>query len=108
MLITKPLLLNGKVLQINVEANRGSVRVAIASAEPVETLNGTTLSMAPHLAELHQLPGFSFDDCVPVRSNNIEYTVQFKNGKTLEELSGRKVRLLFEMNDADLYGFRMQ
>jgi len=91
-----------------VEANRGVVRVAIASAEPVSTLNGTTLSMAPHLAELHTFPGFGFDDCVPIRTNNIEYTVQFKNGKTLEELSGRKVRVLFEMVDADLYGFRAE
>ena len=52
VLITKPVILAGKALQLNVEANRGLVRVAIASAEPIETLNGTTLSMAPHLAEL--------------------------------------------------------
>ena len=40
VLITKPLLLSGKTLQLNVEANRGSVRVSIASAEPIETLEG--------------------------------------------------------------------
>jgi hypothetical protein len=108
VLITRPLLLKGKNLQLNVEANRGAVRVAIATAEPVETLKGTTLSMAPHLAELHPLAGFSFEDCVPVHTNSIEHTVQFKNGTTLEGLSGRKVRLLFEMIDADLYGFRMK
>jgi hypothetical protein len=108
VLITKPLTLVGKVLQLNVEANRGLVRVAIASAEPVETLNGTTLSMAPHFAEQQPLAGFSFDDCIPVRANSIEYTVQFKNGASLEALRGRPVRLLFEMKDADLYGFRIK
>jgi hypothetical protein len=108
VLITKPLLLTGKTLELNVEANRGSVRVSIGSAEPVETLKGTTLSTAPHLAELHPLPGFSFDDCVPVHANSAENTVQFKNGQTLEALRGRPVRLLFEMVDADLYGFRVQ
>jgi hypothetical protein len=107
VLITKPLILTGKTLQLNVEANRGMVRVAIAAAEPIETLKGTTLSMAPHFAELHPLSGFSFDDCVPVRVNSIEHNVQFKNDATLDSLSGRKVRLLFEMIDANLYGFRV-
>jgi hypothetical protein len=108
VLITKPLLLAGQKLQLNLEANRGTVRVSIASAEPIETLKGTTLSMAPHLAELHPLAGFSFDDCVPIHTNSIEHTVQFKNSPTLESLRGRPVRLLFEMVDADLYGFRVQ
>ncbi len=108
ILITKPVTVSGKVLQLNVEANRGLVRVAIASAEPVATLNGTTLSMAPHLAEQKPLAGFSFDDCTPIRANSIEYTVQFKNGASLESLRGRPVRLLFAMTDADLYGFRFQ
>ena len=84
------------------------LRVAIASAEPVSTFNGTTLSMAPHLAEQKPLAGFSFDDCIPVRANSIDYTVQFKNGDSLDSLRGRPVRLLFEMTDADLYGFRIQ
>ncbi len=108
VLITKPLTITGKVLQLNVEANRGLVRVGIASAEPVPTLNGTTLSMAPHLAEQRMLPGFSFEDCAPIRGNSIEYTVQFKNGAFFDSLRGRPVRLLFEMTDADLYGFRIQ
>lgn len=108
VLITKPLLLTGGTLQLNVEANRGSVRVSIAPAEPIETLKGTTLSMAPHLSELNPVPGFSFDDCVPIHANSIEHTVRFKSGQTLEALRGRPVRLLFEMVDADLYGFRVQ
>ena len=58
--------------------------------------------MAPHLAELNPLAGFSFDDCVPIHANSVEYTVQFKNGATLESLRGNQVRLLFEMVDADL------
>jgi len=106
VLITKPLLLDGKSLQLNVEANRGMMRVAVASGEPVETLNGKTLSTAPHLAELHPMKGFSFDDCEPIHANNTEYTVKFKDGATLETLRGHPIRLLFEMVDADLYGFR--
>jgi len=108
VLITKPVSLTGKALQLNLEANRGLVRVAIASAEPVATLNGTTMSMAPHLAEQKPIAGFSFDDCTPIRANSIEYTVQFKSGASLESLRGRPVRLLFEITNADLYGVRIQ
>jgi len=107
VLITKPLTFYGKRLHVNVEANRGLLRVAVASAEPVETLNKTTLSMAPHLAEESPLTGFSFADCKPIQSNAVEHLVQFKEGSDLENLRGRKVRLLFEMTDADLYGFRI-
>jgi len=108
VLITKPLRLEGKTLQLNVEANRGLIRVAIASAEPVETLSGTTLSTAPHLSEERPISGFSFADCEPVRANKVEHAVRFKNGASLEQLRGRQVRLLFEIKDADLYGFRVQ
>jgi len=55
---------------------------------------------------LHPLKGFSFDDCEPIHANHIEHTVKFKDGLTLESLRSRQVRLLFEMVDADLYGFR--
>jgi hypothetical protein len=108
VLITKPLTLSGTVLQLNVDASRGQVRVGIASAEPVATLGGSTLSTAPHLAEERPLSGFKFDDCTPVRANSIEHHVQFKNGTSLKNLSGKQVRLLFEMVDADLYAFRVQ
>jgi hypothetical protein len=108
VLITKPLTLDGKALQLNVEANRGLVRVAVASAEPVETLSKTTLSMAPHLSEERPIPGFSFADCKPIRVNSVEYNVQFQEGSALENLRGRNVRLLFELTDADLYGFRVR
>jgi hypothetical protein len=107
ILITRPVTLEGKNLQLNVEANRGLVRVAIASAGPIQTLNGTTLSTAPHLAEDNPLPGFSFDDCIPIHTNSVEDTVQFKNGSSVARLRGRPLRLLFEMTDADLYGFRV-
>jgi len=108
VLITKPLTLSGTVLQLNVDATRGQLRVGIASAEPVSTLGGTTLSTAPHLAEERPLNGFKFEDCTPIQSNSIEHNVQFKNGTTLKELSGKKVRLLFEMVDTDLYAFRVK
>ncbi|MFN0195522.1 MAG: hypothetical protein ACKVT0_02155 [Planctomycetaceae bacterium] len=108
VLITKPMLLNGERLELNLDASHGEVRVAIASAEgQVETLadGGTLTIRASHLAK--PLPGFSFDDCEPIHANGIAHVVNFKDGKSLKELAGKPVYLKFQIFDADLYGFRV-
>lgn len=105
VLIARPLEVTGDALQLNVDATRGRVRVGIASADPVPTFEGSALSTAPHLSENNLLPGFAFDDCLPVYANSVEHTVQFKGGASLESLRGRSVCLFFQMIDADLYGF---
>ncbi|MBI2194651.1 MAG: hypothetical protein HYU36_21950 [Planctomycetes bacterium] len=107
VLITAPVRIQDSDLQINVDANRGVVRAAIALADPIPTHGGSTPSTAPHLYLENPIPGFTFHDCVPVRANSTEFTVQFGSGASLDGLRGRSVRLLFEMNDADLYGFRV-
>ena len=107
VLITRPVTVAGTELQLNVDASRGVVRVGIAAADPVMTFDDTTPSAAPHLLVKRALPGFSFDDCEPVMANSIEHAVRFKNGASLESLKDKQVCLLFEMFDADLYGFRI-
>ena len=106
-LITKPFVVNGDTLQLNVDATRGRVRVAIAEYKPVLTLKDTTYSIDPHLMEQNVLPGFTRDDCVPVEVNSIEHTVQFKQGASLKALQGKKVVLFIEMLDSNLYSFRV-
>lgn len=106
VLITRPITVTGDTLQLNVDASRGEVRVGIALAEPVPTYDGATPLTAPHLLPHHLLPGFTFDDCVPVYANSVEHTVQFKDGRDVNPLRGKTVCLLFRMVDADLYGFR--
>jgi len=58
----------------------------------------------PHLLPQHLLPGFGFDDGQPVRVNSVEHTLRFQAGG-LQALRGGRVCLLFEMYDADLYGY---
>ena len=106
-LITKPFVVTGDTLQLNVDATRGRVRVAIAEYNPVLTLKDTTYSIDPHLMEQNVLVGFTRDDCVPVEANSIEHTVQFKNGASLKALQGKKVVLFIEMLDSNLYSFRV-
>lgn len=106
ILITKPVTVAGQSLQLNMDASRGSVRVGLASAEPVMTFGGSTPSTAPYLLEDHQLPGFTFADCEPIHANSIEHTVVFGDAPNLGSLHGRSVCVLVEMVNADLYGFR--
>ncbi|MFH1005904.1 MAG: hypothetical protein V1800_00190 [Candidatus Latescibacterota bacterium] len=107
ILITKPIVIAGDSLYVNVDASRGQFRVGIALAEPVGTQKDqATPSAAPHLLEHHMIAGFTFDDCEPVSVNSIEHRVQFGNGDTLASLREKPVRLFFEVFDADLYGFR--
>jgi hypothetical protein len=111
VLITKPVVFDGEKLQLNVDAGRGTVKVGIASAEPMAWYDGKAQLKAPHLMVKNILPGFipgfTFDDCVPIRTNSIEQTVEFKDGKSLGQLKGKPVYLMFQMFDADLYGFRV-
>lgn len=106
ILITKPMQCIGDSLQLNVNATRGEVRVAVASAQPFLAYDDTTPLSSAHLAERMLLPGFTFDDCEPVCNSSTEQILSFKNAHP-KSLKGRAVRLLFKMRDADLYGFRM-
>jgi hypothetical protein len=105
-LITKPVRVTGSRLQLNLDASRGSLRVGLAKSEPVMTFGGTTPSIAPHLMEDNTVPGFAIDDCPPIYSNEVEHQVSFGESANLEDLFGLEVVVLFEVFNADLYGFR--
>lgn len=106
-LITKPFTVTGETLELNLDASRGRVRVGIAEYKPVLTLKDTTWSTDPHLMEQNILPGFTRSDCVPMESNSIEQPVRFKHGSSLKTLIGRRVVLFIELQDADLFSFRL-
>jgi hypothetical protein len=105
ILVSKPVRVDGNELELNVDANRGSLQVGIASAEPVLTYDGKVPSDAPHLRDQHSLPGFAFEDCLTVEANDIAHRVKFKEN-AIASLKGRDVVLLFRMVDSELYGFR--
>jgi hypothetical protein len=94
-LITRPFVVTGDTLQLNVDASRGRIRVGIYEDKPVLTLKGTTPSTDPHLMEQNMLPGFTLQDCVA-------------GGTRVAALRGRRVVLFVEMTDANLYGFRLR
>lgn len=105
LLITRPVEVAENRLLLNVDASRGAVRVAIATGAAVPTFDGSTPSTAPHLLPQHLLPGFGFDDGEVVTANAIAHEVRFKDGASVAALHGQRVSLLFDVVNANLYGF---
>ena len=86
---TKPLTFSGSQLTINYETSAaGRLRVEIQDEQGLA------------------LPGYSLDDCDPLIGDEIECTVSWQKGADLAALTGRPVRLSFELKDADLYSIR--
>ena len=52
------------------------------------------------------VPGFSLDVCPEIYGDQVERVVSWKAGNDLSKLAGKKVRLKFQMKDADLYSER--
>ncbi len=115
ILITQPIEVTGKTLQLNVDASRGEVKVAVGIDKVIEHRDGAWKFKAklPHWmvedrwGQTHLEEGFHFDDCEPVHANSIEYDVKFKDSE-FESLRGKTVRLYISVQDADLYGFRFR
>ena len=51
------------------------------------------------------IAGFNYDDMPAFTGDNVNHEVKW-NGKSLDELKGKIIRLEFQLHDADLYTFR--
>ncbi len=90
-LLTKPLTFAGSQLVLNVSTSAaGSVRIEIQSVDG------------------QPIPGFAMADCHEVYGDDLERTVVWKGDPNLGSLSGKPVRLRFEVRDADVYSFCFQ
>jgi len=85
--LTKPLIMEGKKLHLNVEAPQGEVRAEILDAEGKQVLSG-----------------FSREECIPVRGDSLDGELKWKKSN-LAALAGKTVRLRFALRDARLYAF---
>lgn len=86
---TKPLVSTGRRLNVNAEASKGSVRVEVQDA------NGKVL------------PGFALADCTPLTGDGIAQAVRWQGGAAVPQLPDKPVRLRFQVQGADLYGFQL-
>jgi hypothetical protein len=88
-MITKRLSFTGSQLRLNFATSAaGSVRVEIQDSDA------------------KALPGYSLDDCHPIFGDTTDRLVTWKSGPDVGGLSGKTVRLRFELKDADVYSLR--
>ncbi|MCY3021403.1 MAG: hypothetical protein NTW87_20505 [Planctomycetota bacterium] len=90
-MLTRPFAFSGKELVLNYSTSAaGSIRVEIQSPD------GKAVA------------GFSLSDCKPIVGDRIEGVVAWLQGGDVSSLSGKRVRLRFALNDADLYAMRFR
>jgi hypothetical protein len=88
-LLTKPIKFSGRKLEINYSTSAATdIRVEIQ--DPAGS----------------PIPGYALDDCPPVIGDKIQHIMTWKPGSDVSSLSGKPIRLRFELRDADLYSFR--
>jgi len=88
-LITKPFTFDGSGLHLNFATSAaGSVRVAIQNPD------GSAID------------GFGAADCHELFGDSVDRTVGWKNGSDVSRLTGKPIRLRFQLRDADLYSMQ--
>lgn len=88
-LVTKPLLVDNRELRVNADFSyrSGALRAEI-------------------LDEDHRVvPGFSADECNPIRGDTIDSRVTWRNNSDLRALEGRTLRLRFVLSGGHLFSF---
>ena len=87
ILFTRPLLFNGKYLFINLEGTNGKFYAEICQEDG------------------KPLPGFTREDCLPIRTDSTKQLVTWKNGNSLESLAGKKLRFKFYLTNSKIFAF---
>jgi len=86
--VTKPLVVDGDSLRINLDASKGDVRAEILDA-----------------AGKRALPGYTIGDSVAASGDRVDAELRWR-AASVAALKGRTVRLRFALRNASLYSFR--
>jgi len=83
-------------LFVNVLAPKGRVRVALA--EKTDAYHGALRKHA-------HLPGFSFDDCVPIAGDHVRAPVRFKSAQVRSIPSDLPLTVRVELNRSEIFAY---
>lgn len=86
----------GDELTINAYAPKGSVRVAIAEQR-------SRYHVEPRKHD--NLPGFSFEDCIPFTGDAVRAPVRFRNAKIADIPKDRPLIMRFELMAGEVFGY---
>jgi hypothetical protein len=93
--ITRPLDFTGKTLFVNANASKGTIQVEILSGDQDN--------------DLQPIAGFTLPESVPIRADGIEQLVTWKEHRDIAALTGKRVRLKFNLSRlAALYSFTIR
>ena len=92
---TREKIWHGGELTINIKAQNATV--AVYDSCESEDMGGNVLGMAV------PLEGYGHEDCIPFGGDSIDWTVCYKNGRTLDELKNKTLVFEVKFTDGSLY-----
>jgi hypothetical protein len=84
---------NGGELHINLKAEKATVAIYESTGEWLKNINGEC-----RLAE-----GYGHEDCVAFSGDSTDWTVEFKNGKTLDQFIGKTIVVELKIKNGEVY-----
>lgn len=103
--ISRPLRFTGKRLVLNVNAAKGSVRVALLDLSGKEL---TGFHVGLNESPRHELRGYGLAHCDPIQGDSVRHVVTWRGLPEVGNLAGRVVRLRVEMQNAKLYALQFE
>ena len=100
ILMTRPLVFAGDRLHVNFDTKGGRIRAAVYAADFVP---GTRYPFENWKIG-QPAPGFTLDDCTPIRANTLDGVLNWKGGG-LKQFEGKSIVVLFELVESSLYSF---
>jgi len=88
--VTKPLVFTGKGVELVLNIKAGSAKVAILDKAGSE------------------MPGFGLADCDPIGVDAVNHVVSWRGKSDVTSLSGKEIRLKFDMSNCKLYAFELR
>ncbi len=100
VIITIPFVFQGEKLTLNVDAGKGSVKVAILDL-PGQEMTGYNVGLTNPTKK--DIRNYSIAHCDPITSDSVRQVVSWRGSPDVASLAGQVVRLRFEMQNAKLF-----
>jgi hypothetical protein len=105
IIITRPFVFQGNKLTLNVDAAKGSLKVAILDL-PGQEMTGYNVGLTNPPKK--GVRNYSIAHCDPITTDSVRQVVTWKGNPNVENLAGKVVRLRIEMQNAKLYAFKFE